>query len=411
MTNNTYVVPMGEITQSPFYNIVIEEAKDSFLLDTNGKKYLDLRSGLWNVSLGYKEELYQRISSQFNEYLHKSLTFLDIHAYNHPLYNDYSNTLLHFINEKDSVYNKVFFTNSGSEGTELATKVVRHLNTKDKKIITYDKSYHGTFFAGVSASGLDEKITEDYQPKLDGFLSIKTPQNRDDEDYVLNFIEENHQNISAFLFEPIIGSGGVYIFNKKFIQKLHNTLKKFNILLIFDEVATGFYRTGNRFFFKELGVTPDILILSKSINNGILPFGAVVISKEIEDALKGKHIEHFSTQNGNLLGVLSAKVTLDYILENETSIINNVREIENIVTNTLKMKNIAYTGVGGMYSIPVNDPIKTMEIVNGLKELGILVYHYMDNEEGNGITLFPTLLIDTKAFSKAMKIIAKRVLA
>ncbi|MGR5981943.1 aminotransferase class III-fold pyridoxal phosphate-dependent enzyme [Bacillus cereus] len=112
-------------------------------------------------------------------------------------------------------------------------------------------------------------------------------------------------------------------------------------------MATGFYRTGNRFFFKELGVTPDILILSKSINNGILPFGAVVISKEIEDALKGKHIEHFSTQNGNLLGVLSAKITLEYILENETSIISNVREIENIVTNTFKMKNIAYTGVGG----------------------------------------------------------------
>ncbi|MGR5899924.1 hypothetical protein ACT7C8_21245 [Bacillus cereus] len=89
--------------------MIIEEAKDSFLLDTNGKKYLDLRSGLWNVSLGYKEELYQRISSQFNEYLQKSLTFLDIHAYNHPLYNDYSNALLQFINEKDSAYTKVFY--------------------------------------------------------------------------------------------------------------------------------------------------------------------------------------------------------------------------------------------------------------------------------------------------------------
>ncbi|QWH15234.1 MULTISPECIES: aminotransferase class III-fold pyridoxal phosphate-dependent enzyme [Bacillus cereus group] len=411
MTNNTYVVPMGKITQSPFYNIVIEEAKDSFLRDTNGKKYLDLRSGLWNVSLGYKQELYQRISSQFDLYLQKSLTFLDIHAYNHPLYNEYSNDLLHFINEKDFAYNKVFFTNSGSEGTELATKIVRHLNNKDKKIVTYDKSYHGTFFAGISASGLDDKVTEEYQPKLEGFLSVKTPKNQVDEDYVLNFIEENHKNISAFLFEPIIGSGGVYIFNKNFITKLHKTLKKFNILLIFDEVATGFYRTGNRFFFKELGVNPDILILSKSINNGILPFGAVVISKEIEDALKDKHIEHFSTQNGNLLGVLSAKVTLDYILENETCIINNVREIESIVTNALKVKNISYTGVGGMFSIPVNDHIKTMEIVKGLKDLGILVYHYMDNEDGNGITLFPTLLIDNRAFSKAMKIIAKRVLA
>ncbi|HDX9652460.1 TPA: aminotransferase class III-fold pyridoxal phosphate-dependent enzyme [Bacillus wiedmannii] len=410
MPNNSYVVPMGKVTQSPFYNIVIEEAKDSYLLDTNRKKYLDLRSGLWNVSLGYKQELYQRISSQFDSYLQKSLTFLDIHAYNHPLYNEYSNDLLHFINEKDASYNKVFFTNSGSEGTELATKIVRHLNNKDKKIITYDKSYHGTFFAGVSASGLDDKVTEDYQPKLEGFISIKTPQNRDHEEHVLNFIEENHQNISAFLFEPIIGSGGVYIFNKDFITKLHNTLKKFNILLIFDEVATGFYRTGNRFFFKELGVTPDILILSKSINNGILPFGAVVISNEIEVALKDKHIEHFSTQNGNLLGVLSAKVTLDYILENEICIINNVREIENIVINTLKMKNISYTGIGGMFSIPVNDHIKTIEIVKGLKDLGILVYHYMDNEDGNGLTLFPTLLIDTRAFSKAMKIIAKKVL-
>ncbi|PFS55021.1 aminotransferase [Bacillus cereus] len=410
MKNNTYVVPMGSITQTTFYNIELEEAKDSYLFDTNGKKYLDLRSGLWNVSLGYNKELYQRVSSQFDSYLQKSLPFLDIHAYNHHIYSDYSDALLNFINEKDFVYNKVFFTNSGSEGTELVTKIVRHLNMNDKKIVTYDKSYHGTFFAGISASGLDDQITEEYKPKLEGFWSIKTPENQDDEENVLNFIEENHQNISAFLFEPIIGSGGVFIFNKKFIIELYRKLKKFDILLIFDEVATGFYRTGNRFFFKELGVHPDILILSKSINNGILPFGAVIISKEIEDALKNKHIEHFSTQNGNLLGVLSAKMTLDYILENEQFIISNVQEIDNIVSNTLSKQNITYTGIGGMFSIPINDQIKTIELVNKLKELGILVYHYMNNEDDNGITLFPTLLINTNVLSKAMKIIAKRVL-
>ncbi|HHK5563805.1 TPA: aminotransferase class III-fold pyridoxal phosphate-dependent enzyme [Bacillus thuringiensis] len=410
MENNTYVVPMGSINQTTFYNIELEEAKDSYLIDTNGKKYLDLRSGLWNVSFGYNKELYQRVASQFDSYLQKSLPFLDIHTYNHHIYNDYSDGLLNFINEKKFVYNKVFFTNSGSEGTELVTKIVRHLNISDKKIVTYDKSYHGTFFAGVSASGLDDQITEEYKPKLEGFWSIKTPKNQDDEEDILNFIEENHQNISAFLFEPIIGSGGVFIFNKNFIIKLYRALKKFNILLIFDEVATGFYRTGNRFFFKELGVNPDILILSKSINNGILPFGAVVISKEIEVALKNKHIEHFSTQNGNLLGVLSAKMTLDYILENEKFIISNVQEIDNLVSNTLSKQNITYTGIGGMYSIPINNQIKTIELVGKLKELGILVYYYMNNEDDNGITLFPPLLININVLSKAIKIIVKRVL-
>ncbi|WP_176586068.1 aminotransferase class III-fold pyridoxal phosphate-dependent enzyme [Priestia megaterium] len=413
MVNSPYAVPMGTITKKTGYDISVKKATDCYLWDENEKKYLDLRSGLWNVSLGYNQELYKSALSMFDHYLSQGTPFLDINSYNHDIYHDYSTSILNFINNKKEQYKKIFYTNSGSEGTELATKLIKHLKSKDKHIVTYDQSYHGTFFAGLSASGIDHKITVDYAPRLEGFVTIKTPKTSVDELAVLKYIEDNHQYISAFLFEPIIGSGGVLVFNKEFIQRLYTTLKRYNILLVFDEVATGFFRTGNRFFFEELEVSPDVLILSKSINNGILPFGLVAISHDIYELLEKKqtYIEHFSTQNGNILGIASAKCTLDYMIRNEEVITHNVKEIENVIKEVGLQFNITTQGIGAMFSIPVNNSNKTMSIIDSLKDFGILCYYYMNGEEDNGITLFPPLLIDVKLLKKAMKIIARRVLS
>jgi acetylornithine/N-succinyldiaminopimelate aminotransferase len=407
---HSYVVPMGKINKESAFQIEVDKADGSSLYDINGKKYLDLRSGLWNVSLGYNKELYKIMQEKVEEQFKNALPFLDINSYNNKYYSEYSTKLLEFINNGSEVYSKVFYTNSGSEGTELAVKLTRHLKSS-KNLITYDKSYHGTFYAGMSASGIDQEITKDYFPKVEGFITIKTPATEAEEINVIKFIENNHQTIAAILFEPVLGSGGVFLFRKEFLQTLDSTLKKHNILLIFDEVATGFFRTGSRFHFMGIEVYPDIIILSKSINNGTLPFGAVIIKREAAEKLEQKqvHIEHFSTQNGNLLGVISALCTLDYFIENEKSIVSNVTHIDRLTRDTLNRNNIQFEGIGGMFSIPINDGGETIRLVDTFQELGFLTYYYYVNDEDNGLTLFPPLLIDLAQYEKALRVISRRV--
>jgi acetylornithine/N-succinyldiaminopimelate aminotransferase len=411
MAEQRYVVPMGPIDKKSFYDFEVKEGNGPYLICADGKKYLDLRSGLWNVSLGYNKELNERVSLSFETLLKKQIPFVDISSYNHPLYQEYSEQLLDFMNAGHSnPFSKVFYTNSGSEGAELITKLVRHVCGSKKKIVTFDKSYHGTFYAGISANGIEKDITMPYSPKVEGFLNVKTPRTEEEEDQFLMYLADHHKSIGAILFEPVIGSGGVFAFRQEFLLSLKELLDRYSILLIFDEVATGFYRTGHRFAFHELGVIPDIIILSKGINNGILPMGAVVITEELQRQFECNktYIEHFSTQNGNLLGIVSALETLRYYQEKEDIIAKNVREIEKTVKETPFTRTNVF-GKGAMFSIPVNNQMRTVSIVKELKDLGILTYFYINNQEDNGLTIFPPLLVDISILKKAMKMIARRV--
>lgn len=402
---------MGEINKNSFYELEITRGEGSYLIGADGKKYLDLRSGLWNVSLGYDSELNKRILTVFQDLMGKQLPYLDLSSYIHPLYQIYSEQLLNFINKGQSErYSKVFYTNSGSEGTELVTKLVRHICGPNKRIVTFDRSYHGTFYAGISANGIEQDITAPYAPKVDGFLHIKTPENQDEEIQLFQHIEDKHESIGALLFEPVIGSGGVHVFRQPFMQELKNILDKYNILLIFDEVATGFFRVGQRFAFHELKIVPDLIMLSKSMNNGTTPMGAVVMKESLCQWFEEKkiYIEHFSTQNGNLLGIASALETLKFYKEKEEMLLINVKEIEKIIRDSITT-HTKVNGKGAMFSIPINDRLQTMGIVEELKKIGILTYLYINSERDNGLTLFPPLLIESSILTRAMKMVARRV--
>ncbi|XAZ38048.1 aminotransferase class III-fold pyridoxal phosphate-dependent enzyme [Bacillus velezensis] len=148
MNNRSYAVPMGNISQDTLYNIEVKRAEDSYLYDINNKRYIDLRSGLWNVSLGYNKKLNKNITEKMSELLELGIPYLDIHSYTHPLYEQYSSELLDFVNEDNDDYKKVIYTNSGSEGTEAALKIVRQISNQHKKVLAFNKGYHGTFFGG-----------------------------------------------------------------------------------------------------------------------------------------------------------------------------------------------------------------------------------------------------------------------
>ncbi|MGQ8872584.1 aminotransferase class III-fold pyridoxal phosphate-dependent enzyme [Paenibacillus sp. TSA_86.1] len=412
--NNHYQVPMTTFNHPPFYDINISHAIGEYVYDQNGKRFIDLRSGLWNVSLGYHSDWLNTIKEKLNQTLNDGMFYLDIHSYNHPIYNEYAIRLLDFINSALKphlpAYQKVIYTNSGSEGTELALKLACY--TLKKKIIAFKEGYHGTFKGGMSVSGIDSDMNLFYGYDKSDVTFFDAPTNRSTLNTILEYIERNSTLISSIIIEPTIGSGGCITLSADSLNQITKICKENNILTIFDEVATGFFRTGERFAHSSLEYIPDLIILSKSINNGFLPFGAVILGDTVSKLLRNRHIEHFSTQNGNLLSMYSANETLSFFIQNESTILENLRVIESTSIQTFKHFGLEFDGVGAMFSLKINNIQLTFRIVNELKEMGIIVYYYVeenDERPRSGITIFPPLLIEIRKYQQALRIICKKI--
>lgn len=406
---NNYIVPMGNIKNIE-NKITLVRGEKEFLYDDNNKKYLDLRSGLWNSNLGNNDELLSQVNESINNQISSGITSLDIHSFHHPLYQSYASKLLKFV-DKESFYKKLIYTNSGSECTELALKLSRQINKGKKKTLAFSKGYHGTFWGGMSVSGLDQEVTTVYSPKISNIDFIDFPETNQKEEELLTYINYHHLEYGSMIIEPVIGSGGVKIASIDFMNKLGKLLKEKNITIIFDEVATGFYRTGTAFYFHQLNFKPDIINLSKGINNGILPFGTVILSETVVQQLENEQLEHFSTQNGNLLGIISSDETLNYYLKNEFVIKKNITKINETVLSVLKEKGLEYRGIGGMIAIPINSELRLTQIIKQLESTGILTYQYMNSNKDNGLTLMPSYYTDVSKLKKAIFYISKVVMS
>ncbi|MCU0081910.1 aminotransferase class III-fold pyridoxal phosphate-dependent enzyme [Streptococcus danieliae] len=186
-------------------------------------------------------------------------------------------------------------------------------------------------------------------------------------------------------------------------------LRENQVITVFDEVATGFFKTGLPFFFNHLSEVPDLICLSKAINNGITPFGCVCVAEELDYRLqKSTSIkEHFSTQNGNLLGMVSAEVTLDYYLKEKSSLENRVTWISETLRNIFDAQGVIYRNIGAMISVRTI-PGYAAQLVKELEKLGILVYLYANNGE-EGLSIMPPLTINEVSLEKALTMIGKKV--
>lgn len=410
---NSYFVTSNDIKNGPSSNLNITHADGDYLY-TPSKKYLDLRSGLWNVSLGYNKELTNRMKARFDNVLDNQIPYIDINSYDTPDYNLYASSLLGFMNDgvEKSDFKSVTFTNSGSEGVEIGVKIsqdfAKHVKKEGNKIIVFKNSYHGTFFGSMSVSHKFFGLEHAYET-ANNVIIVDPPINEQGLNNILNTIETNHLNISSFIIEPILGSGGSISIASEYLEEIVSFCKKYEVLTIFDEVSTGFYRTGDRFAHTSLKNKPNVVILSKSINNGALPFGAVIIDDYTYRCLEKQNINHFSTQSGNVLGISSAITTLEYYIENEQQIKHNVQEIEKLVYLYSSKYSVDITGKGAMFSIPINELEKVIRIRETLKNMGILVYIYENIDNTSGITIHPNLLINQKKLEMALNILFRKV--
>ncbi len=272
---------------------MIVEASGAYYTDAEGRKIFDGLSGLWCAGMGHgRREIAEAIGRQAAK-----LDYAPAFQFGHPLSFELANKIKE-LTPKGLDY--VFFTDSGSEAADTSLKMARAYwrargQAGKTVLIGREKGYHGVNFGGVSVGGIGGNrklygrgIEADHiphtQPAAGSFLRGMPPTGVELADKLLDVIAlHDASNIAAVIVEPFSGSAGVVIPPVGYLQRLREICTAHNILLIFDEVITGFGRAGAWTGAEAFGVTPDIMNFAKQVTNGAQPLGGCVASKEIYD--------------------------------------------------------------------------------------------------------------------------------
>lgn len=385
-----------------FNGLCLSFGKGIYLYDIYGKKYIDLASGLWNVSLGYgNKRIIDAITQQAGK-----LAYCSLFENSNELLLSGALQLTEFMKLKGS---KVIYSCSGSESLETAIKVMRQywsLQGQEQKriILSFSDSYHGTSYGAMSISDLEKPEFCHIGPMLDMVTTIQAKYKTsgcicsncqeicEEWQELKSFIEKNCDRIAGIVIEPMLSSKGAFSLCREYLIHLVDLCKKYHVLVAFDEVATGFYRCGTRFYYLKLGVTPDIVCLSKAINSGYLPLGATVVSEKIIKAYDNGNsiLPHGSTQGGNLLACAAMKAALEQYAELET--IEDFERKGNQFYGILKSKLEGLRcikqirGDGLFFSLDLNRK-NILSVKQLLENRGIIVY-YSDV----GLLLLPMII-------------------
>jgi len=304
-------------------------AKDMHFTDSDGRQVLDATAGLWCVNAGHcRPKIIEAVSQQV-----ATLDFAPTFQWGHPKAFELAERLIQLV--PNGEYSHVFFGNSGSEAVESALKIaiayhrIRGEGTR-QRLIGRERGYHGVNFGGISVGGI-ATVRKFFGSLLTGVDHLPHTHNLEHQAFSkgqpewgahladeLERIVALHDasNIAAVIVEPIAGSTGVLIPPKGYLQRLRQICDKYGILLIFDEVITGFGRLGSAFAAEHFGVIPDMITVAKGITNGTVPMGAVFVRKGIYDAFMNGpdhaiELFHGYTYSGHPVACAAALATLD----------------------------------------------------------------------------------------------------
>lgn len=332
--------------------IFIKDAQGIYLYDNRGKEYIDANSGLWNVSLGYgNTAVNNKIQEQLEQF-----------CYINPCEFESDSSIELAILIKSLMHDdmdKIIYTCTGSEAVELVIKLIRKYASMGPTpqrngigIIKY--SYHGSYYGSMSCSNYDGQERIGYGPLLGGIYEMELPfcgcckiGNVSEEctqkmiDTLQGQLEQFGDKLAGIILEPVLGSAGVIPLPKWYMETIFDYANQHDILVAFDEVATGFGRTGAMFCYEKMEVKPDLLTMSKGINNGALPLGAVAVSKRITERFteKDEFIFHLSTQNANALSCAAGIATIHELIKDSKKTLRDLKQkslyFERLVCNEL----------------------------------------------------------------------------
>ncbi|MHA1126366.1 MAG: class-III pyridoxal-phosphate-dependent aminotransferase [Candidatus Heimdallarchaeota archaeon] len=304
-----------------FETVLLEKAKGSWVWDTEGKKYLDCVSGTWTCNLGHNHpKIIEAIKQQSEKMLHRNMRFLT------PETLEAAKTILEFIPIK---MDKITFLNSGSEAMEFAIALARKASKK-AKILSLTDSYFGAYGSAREASYTSSKTSK---------LKIPYPEHKSDtcgqkeEEYnelIEHVIENYSSELACFVLEPIMVSGGIHKPCPKFVKKLCERLQEKGVIIISNEVTTGFGRSGFKFGFQHHQIMPDIIAAGKAIGNGY-PVSMIATKNEIQDKIDPADMYYAQSHQLDPLGASVAKTVVnifddDNIIEKSKETIQELKE-------------------------------------------------------------------------------------
>lgn len=329
--------------------LIITSGKGVWIRDIDGKEYIDGLSGLWNVNIGHgRAEMAEVAAEQM-----KTLAYYSGYAGSTTIP---SILLAERLTELARGMAGVFFCSGGAEANEAAFKTARYYwrvrgQAGKIKIISRIHGYHGVTMQAMSATGIPG-YWKMFEPRVPGFVHVNTcypyrqegaePEEspgkaaaRQLEEAILN---EGAENVAAFIGEPIHGAGGVIYPTDDYWPRVREICSRHDVLLIADEIITGFGRTGRWFGLEHWNVRPDILSFAKGVTSGYLPLGGIMVKQEIKDALDsvepGSRWMHGYTNSGHPPCCAVALKNIE-ILERE-NLLENARAMGDVLMTALE---------------------------------------------------------------------------
>ena len=272
-----------------------------YVIDDNGKRYIEGLAGLWCASLGFSEPrlaeaAYRQMTEMpyYHNFAHKTT----------PVLVELAERLVEMMPVPMS---KAFFTNSGSEANDTQVKMIWYYNNargrpEKKKIISRLQGYHGVTVAAASLTGLPY-VQNSFDIPIANIIHTECPHywrygadGESEEEFASRMagsleqliLDEGPETVAAFIAEPVMGAGGVIIPPKTYFEKIQAVLGKYDVLFVADEVICGFARTGNMFGSETFGLKPDMITVAKALSSAYLPTAAAVISDEIYQVIKAE---------------------------------------------------------------------------------------------------------------------------
>ena len=300
----------------------IVKAEAALLYDAAGKEYIDLIGGISVANTGHRHpKVIEAIKKQLDAYLH-------IMVYGEFIESPQVQYATLLTEHLPSSLNSVYFTNSGAEAVEGAMKLAKRV-TGRTQIIAFNKSYHGSTQGALSIIG-DEYWRNSFRPLLPGILHF---------DYgSYEMIDSINDQTACVIAETVQAEAGIIAPSREWIQALRKKCTETGTLLIFDEIQTGFGRTGRLWAFEHFGIIPDILLLGKALGGG-LPLGAFIAGKELMWALTDSPVlGHITTFGGHPVSCAAGMAALQALVEEK--IIDTVKQKEELFKSLLKHPKI-----------------------------------------------------------------------